>query len=97
MSFIESSYKPKLVEGKMIDRISKVQKIIQEQNTTLTQQIGKSIFNFICENIGSLIVIILLIILLYYRYSEVQEKKKKKSKSNRKTFSEPEVTDNIDN
>jgi hypothetical protein len=97
MSFIESSYKPKLVEGKMIDRISKVQKIIQEQNTTLTQQIGKMIFNFMYENIGSLIVIMLLIILLYYRYSEVQEKKKKQSKSNRKNLSESEIRDNKDN
>ena len=80
MSFIESSQKPKLVEGKMIERINKVQKILEEQNVTFTQQLGKSIFNFMLENIGSLIVIILLIILLYYRYSEVQEKKKKSKK-----------------
>jgi predicted PurR-regulated permease PerM len=80
MSFIESSQKPKLVEGKMIERISKVQKILEEQNVTFTQQIGKSLFNFIIGNIGSLIVVILLIILLFYRYSEVQEKKKKSKK-----------------
>jgi hypothetical protein len=80
MSFIESLQKPKLVEGKMIDRINKVQKMLEEQNVTFTQQLGKSIFSFIIDNIGSLIVIVLLIILLYYRYSEVQEKKKKSSK-----------------
>ncbi len=80
MSFIESSQKPKLVEGKMIERISRVQKILEEQNVTFTQQLGKSLLNFIIENIGSLIVVILLIILLYYRYSEVQEKKKKSKK-----------------
>ncbi len=80
MSFIESLQKPKLVEGKMIDRISKVQKILKDQNVTVTQQLGKRLFNFITDNIGSLIVIILLIILLYYRYSEVQEKKKKSKK-----------------
>ena len=84
MSFIESSQKPKLVEGKMIDRINKVQKLLEEQNVTFTQQLGKSIFNFIIENIGSLIVIVLLIILLYYRYSEVQEKKKKSKNKEKK-------------
>ena len=80
MSFIESLQKPKLVEGKMIDRISKVQKILKEQNVTIPQQVGKNLFNFIFNNIGSLIVIFLLIFLLYYRYSEVQEKKKKSKK-----------------
>ena len=82
MSFINSSQKPNLVEIKIIERINKVQKILEEQNVTFIQQLTKNLFNIIAKNIGSLIVIILLIILLYYRYNEVQEKKKNKKKQN---------------
>lgn len=82
MSFINSAQKPNLVEIKIIERINKVQKILEEQNVTFIQQLTKNLFNIIAKNIGSLIVIILLIILLYYRYNEVQEKKKNKKKQN---------------
>jgi predicted PurR-regulated permease PerM len=80
MSFINSSQKPNLVEIKIIKRINKVQKILEEQNVSFIQQLTKDLFNIITKNIGSFIVIILLIILLYYRYIEVQEKKKIKNK-----------------
>lgn len=80
MSFINSSQKPNLVEIKIIKRINKVQKILEEQNVTFIQQLTKNLFNIIAKNIGSFIVIILLIILLYNRYIEVQEKKKFKNK-----------------
>ena len=80
MSFINSSQKPNLVEIKIIKRINKVQKILEEQNVSFIQQLTKNLFNIITKNIGSFIVIILLIILLYYRYIEVQEKKKFKNK-----------------
>jgi predicted PurR-regulated permease PerM len=80
MSFINSSQKPNLVEIKIIKRINKVQKILEEQNVSFIQQLSKDLFNIITKNIGSFIVIILLIILLYYRYIEVQEKKKFKNK-----------------
>ena len=80
MSFINSAQKPNLVEIKIIERINKVQKILEEQNVTFIQQLTKNLFNIIAKNIGSLIVIILLIILLYNRYIEVQEKKKFKNK-----------------
>jgi hypothetical protein len=80
MSFINSSQKPNLVEIKIIKRINKVQKILEEQNVTFFQQLTKNLFDIITKNIGSFIVIILLIILLYYRYIEVQEKKKFKNK-----------------
>jgi predicted PurR-regulated permease PerM len=80
MSFINSSQKPNLVEIKIIKRINKVQKILEEQNVSFIQQLTKNLFNIITKNIGSFIVIILLIILLYYRYIEVQEKKKIKNK-----------------
>jgi|688.fasta_scaffold723634_2 predicted PurR-regulated permease PerM len=75
MSFIESLQKPKLVESKTIEKITKVQQILKEQNISFIQQLANSLLNFIIKNIGSIIVIILLIILLYYRYNEVQEKK----------------------
>jgi predicted PurR-regulated permease PerM len=80
MSFINSSQKPNLVEIKIIKRINKVQKILEEKNVSFIQQLTKNLFNIITKNIGSFIVIILLIILLYYRYIEVQEKKKFKNK-----------------
>lgn len=80
MSFINSSQKPNLVEIKIIKRINKVQKILEEQNVTFIQQLTKNLFNIIAKNIRSFIVIILLIILLYNRYIEVQEKKKFKNK-----------------
>ena len=80
MSFINSSQKPNLVEIKIIKRINKVQKILEEKNLSFIQQLTKNLFNIITKNIGSFIVIILLIILLYYRYIEVQEKKKFKNK-----------------
>jgi len=80
MSFIESTQKPKLVEGKMIERINKVQKLLAEQNITFTQQLGKKLFNYIMKNIGSIIVFILLICLLYFRYNDVQKKKEELKK-----------------
>ena len=80
MSFIESTQKPHLVEGKMIERINKVQKLLAEQNITFTQQLGKKLFNFIIKNIGSIIVFILLICLLYFRYNDVQKKKEELKK-----------------
>lgn len=82
MSFINSSQKPNLVEIKIIKRINKVQKILEEQNITFIQQLTKNLFNIIAKNIGSFIVIILLIILLYCRYMEVQEKKNLKINKN---------------
>ena len=82
MSFINSSQKPNLVEIKIIKRINKVQKILEEQNVTFIQQLTKNLFNIIAKNIGSFIVIILLIILLYCRYMEVQEKKNLKINKN---------------
>ena len=82
MSFINSSQKPNLVEIKIIKRINKVQKILEEQNVSFIQQLSKDLFNIITKNIGSFIVIILLIILLYYRYIEVQEKKNLKINKN---------------
>lgn len=82
MSFINSSQKPNLVEIKIIKRINKVQKILEEQNVTFIQQLTKNLFNIIAKNIGSFIVIILLIILLYNRYIEVQEKKNLKINKN---------------
>jgi len=82
MSFINSSQKPNLVEIKIIKRINKVQKILEEQNVTFIQQLTKNLFNIIAKNIRSFIVIILLIILLYNRYIEVQEKKKLKINKN---------------
>jgi hypothetical protein len=78
MSFTNSLTKPNLVDNKIIVRINKVQKILEEQNVTFIHQLAKNLYNFIGKNIGSLIVIILLVILLYYRYNEVQEKKKLK-------------------
>ena len=80
MSFIESTQKPKLVEGKMIERINKIQKLLAEQNITFTQQLGKKLFNYIIKNIGSIIVFILLICLLYFRYNDVQKKKEELKK-----------------
>jgi hypothetical protein len=80
MSFTNSLTKPKLVDNKIIVRINKVQKILEEQNVSFIHQLTKNLHNFISKNIGSLIVITLLIILLYYRYNEVQEKKKNKKK-----------------
>ena len=75
MSFIESLQKPKLVESKTIEKITKVQQILKEQNISFIQQLGNSLLNFIIKNIGSIIVIILLIILLYYLYKKIKEKK----------------------
>lgn len=78
MSFDNSGLKPNLVENKMISRISKIQKIIQEQNITWSQQVANNVSSFIVHNIISLIIIVLVIILLIYRYQDVQEKKKNK-------------------
>lgn len=82
MSFDDVNSKPKLVEGKMIDRISRVQKMIKEQNKTLTQEMGESLWKFILNNIGFIILLVFIIIILYYRYHEVQNNRKnKKNKS----------------
>jgi len=77
MSFIDDGKHPKLVEEKMLEKITKVQKIIIEQNITWTQQLSRNIWKFTINNIGALIIVIVLILLLYYRYQDVQKKKAK--------------------
>jgi predicted PurR-regulated permease PerM len=89
MSFDNSGSKPNLVENKMISRISKIQKIMQEQNITWSQQVANNMCTFIANNIISLIIIVLIIIVLIYRYYDVQEKKK--NKSNNTTEEETDV------
>ncbi len=79
MSFDNSASKPNLVENKMISRISKIQKIMQEQNITWLQQVANNMCTFIGNNIISLIIIVLIIVVLIYRYYDVQQKKKNKT------------------
>lgn len=88
MSFDNSGSKPNLVENKMISRISKIQKFMQEQNITWSQQVANTIYTFIVNNIISLIIIVLVIIVLIYRYYDVQEKKKQKTNNTSEEESE---------
>lgn len=78
MSFTDSTPKPKLVEGKIIDKIIKVQKNIEENNITFTKQVFNKIFELIKNNILSFIILMAIIILLFYRYNEVKNRKKTK-------------------
>ena len=77
MSFIDDGTHPKLVEDKMLEKITKVQKIIIEQNITWSQQLSRNIWKFTINNIGTLIIVVVLLLLLYYRYQDVQKKKVK--------------------
>ena len=81
MSFISSAAKPKLVEGKLLNRISRVQKIIQEQNKTWIEHLGDDIWAGILNNIGGIIILIIILVFLVYRYCYVQMKKKEKKKN----------------
>ena len=76
MSFDSTGTKPSLVENKMISRISKIQKIMDEQNITWSQKMGSNFWNFIINNVFSLIIIVFIAIILIYRYNEVKKRKK---------------------
>ena len=80
MSFDSAGSKPSLVENKMISRISKIQKIMDEQNVTWSQKMGSNLWNFIINNVFSLIIIVFIAIILIYRYKEVKNRKKSESK-----------------
>jgi len=80
MSFDSAGSKPSLVENKMITRISKIQKIMDEQNITWSQKMGSNLWNFIINNVFSLIIIVFIAIILIYRYKEVKNRKKSESK-----------------
>ncbi len=80
MSFDSAGSKPSLVENKMITRISKIQKIMDEQNVTWSQKMGSNLWNFIINNVFSLIIIVFIAIILIYRYKEVKNRKKSESK-----------------
>ena len=76
MSFDNTKIRPKLVETKIIERIIKVQKIIEDNNITVFKQIKTFLYNFFINHIGTIIILLLLTILLWYRYKDVQKRKK---------------------
>lgn len=88
MSFDNTGTKPILVENKMISRISKIQKIMDEKNITWSQKFGSNVMEFIINNVFSLIIIVLIAIILIYRYKEVKNRKKSKSKKDTEDESE---------
>ena len=78
MSFIDGSIKPRLVEQKIVDKITKV----QEENKPFKfdfdfNLVRATIFKGLSRNMIPLIIIFIVIILLLYRYYDVKKKKEK--------------------
>ena len=76
MSFIDGAIKPRLVEQKIVDKISKV----QEENKPFKFDfdiVWANIYKVLIRNIVPLIIIFIVAILLLYRYYDVKKKKAK--------------------
>ena len=76
MSFIDGAIKPRLVEQKIVDRITKV----QEENKPFKfdfDLIWTNIYKVLIRNIVPIIIIFIIIILLLHRYYDVKKKKAK--------------------
>ena len=76
MSFIDGAIKPRLVEQKIVDKITKV----QEENKPFKidfDLIWTNIYKVLSKNMVPLIIIFIVIILLLYRYYDVKKKKAK--------------------
>ena len=75
MSFYTETSSPRLVDKKLIERVIRVKKIVDEQNVTIFKQFRMFLYNVFINNIGSVLIIVSIAILLIYRYYDVKYKK----------------------